>query len=180
VCDGQSGNCVAPDAPGCFPAAPGRSSIVLRRGVTTSAANKVVWRWRGTGDVDKAALGSSASGTGFTLCVFDQTDLRLSATAPLGGICAGKPCWRDLPFGYRYADPDGTPDGVQKVQTRAGHAAQAKIAFKGRGGRLDVQPLAMTGPVTVRLERSDGGACWESVYSVPTANDDVQFKAKSD
>ena len=71
-------------------------------------------------------------------------------------------------------------DGVQKVQTRAGHAAQAKIAFKGRGGRLDVQPLAMTGPVTVRLERSDGGACWESVYSVPTANDAVQFKAKSD
>ncbi len=180
VCDGQSGGCIAPVAPGCFPAAPGRSSIVLRRGLTTAATNKVVWRWRGLGDVDKTALGSPASSSAFTLCVFDQTQLRLSASAPAGGTCAGKPCWRDLPLGYRYADPDGTPDGVQKVQTRAGRAGQAKIAVKGRGARLDVQPLGLVGPVTVRLGRSDGAACWESVYSVPTASDDVQFKAKND
>jgi cysteine-rich repeat protein len=179
VCDGQSGNCVVPDASACFAAAPGRSSIVLRRGVTTAATNKVVWRWRGLGDVDKGALGYPMSGTGYTLCVFDQMHLRLSASAPPGGTCAGKPCWRDLPLGYRYADPDGTPDGVQKVQTRAGRAGQAKIAVKGRGGRLELPELGLTAPVTVRLHRSDGGACWQSVYSVPTASDDIQFKAKN-
>jgi cysteine-rich repeat protein len=180
ACEAQTGACVVPQAPGCFPAATGRSSIVLRHGVTTAATDKVVWRWRGLADFDKAALGAPASGTGYTLCVFDQTSLRLSATAPAGDACAGKPCWRDLPNGYRYADPDGTPDGLQKVQTRAGRASQAKITVKGRGARLDLHPLGLATPVTVRLRRSDDGACWESSYSVPTASDDVQFKAKSD
>jgi cysteine-rich repeat protein len=179
ACDPQSGGCAVPDASACFQAAPEKSSIVLHHGAN-AATNKVVWRWRGLGDVEKAALGSPSSGTGFRLCVFDRDRLRLSASVPPGGTCAGKPCWRDFPFGYRYADPDGTPDGIQKLQTRAGRASQAKIAVKGRGARLDLPTLAFDGPVTVRLGRSDGGACWTSSFSVPTASDDVQFRAKSD
>src|SRR5262249_23268713 len=69
VCDAQSGGCVAPVVSGCLPAASGRSSIVLRRGLTTGATNKVVWRWRGLGNVDKASMGSPSSGPGYTLCV---------------------------------------------------------------------------------------------------------------
>jgi cysteine-rich repeat protein len=178
TCDAQSGACVIPPSPGCLPAAPDRSSIVLHHGIVSAATNRVVWRWRGLGDVDKAALGSPGTATGFTFCVYDEQKLRLSAVVPAAGSCAGKPCWHALPLGYRYNDPDGTPDGLQKLQTRAGKAGQARIAVKGHGTRLDLTDLGLTAPVTARLSRSDGGGCWESTYTVPTESDAIQFKAR--
>ena len=50
--------------------------------------------------------------------------------------------------------------------------------MKGRGGNLRVPSLPLKPPVTVRLVRSDGGACWEATYGVPTRNDATQFRAR--
>jgi hypothetical protein len=142
--------------------------------------DKVVWRWRGAASLDKVALGLPASVTGFSLCVYDQQRLALSASIPAGGVCDGHPCWRELPTGYRYVDPDGTPNGIQKLQMRAGPTGTARLAIKGRGPLLAMRSLGLDAPVTVRLRRTDGAACWESTYSVPEVSDVLQFKAKSD
>ncbi len=179
VCDGETGGCVPPSGLGCLTTSSGRSSIALRES-PTGVSNKVVWRWRGGQGFDKTALGLPASSTGFRLCVYDQRDLQLSATAPAGGVCAGRACWRELPAGYRYYDPDATPDGIQKVQTHAGAGAQSKLTVKGHGAHLGLGDLDLLAPVTVRMSRTDGGGCWEAVYSLPSVSDAVQFKARSD
>jgi cysteine-rich repeat protein len=179
TCDASSGACVPPGGLGCAAPLPGRATIALRDS-RNSLADKLVWKWRGASELDKGTLGSPTTSTGFTLCVYDRNGLRLSASAPAGGLCAGHPCWRELPAGYRYSDPEGTPDGLQKLQTRGGPAGQSKIAVKGRGALLDMPPLGFEAPVTVRLRRSDGGACWESGFSTPSVSDVIQFKAKSD
>jgi hypothetical protein len=179
VCDAGSGGCVPPSGLGCAVSGSRRSSIVLRHNVS-ALADKVLWRWRGTGSLSKAALGLPASVTALTLCIYDEQRLALSATVPAGGMCSGRPCWLELPTGYRYTDPDGTPDGIQKLQMRAGPAGTGRIAVNGRGPLLAMPPLGLGAPVTVRLRRGDGAGCWESTYSVPTLSDAIQFKAKSD
>src|SRR5262249_36609284 len=155
----------APDALGCAAAAPGRSSIMLRDNAS-ALADRIVWRWRGAVAVDKGALGFPGSFTGYALCVFDRTGLKLSASAPAGGLCGGRPCWHELPSGYRYADVDGTPDGIQHLQMHAGPPGQSRLMLRGRGPLLAMpSSLGLAPPVTVRLQRTDGAACWQSVYA---------------
>ena len=179
VCDAGSGTCVPPSGLACAPAVSDKSTIVLRDSLRP-ASDKVVWKWRSRGSFSKLELGSPGTSTALTLCVFDQTGLKLSASAPAGGMCAGHACWRELPLGYRYADLDATPDGLLKLQARAGKAGQGKLTVKGRGPLLDMPPLGLVTPVTVRLRRTDGAGCWESIYSAPFASDVLQFKARSD
>jgi cysteine-rich repeat protein len=179
TCDPASGECVTPSALDCAPATPGKSSLVLRDSVN-ARSDRVVWKWRGLADVDKVEFGAPGHGTGFVLCVFDQSGLKLSASTLDSGACAGRACWRELPTGYRYVDPDGTSDGLLKLQARAGEPGAARLAVRGRGARLRLPPLTLSTPVSVQLRRSDGGGCWQAVYSTPTKADSLQFKAKSD
>jgi len=179
VCDGGSGSCVPPSGLACAPAASDKSTIVLRDS-PIAATDKVVWKWRSRGSFSKSEIGAPNTNTALTLCVFDQTGLKLSAVAPAGGTCAGRACWRELPLGYRYADHDATPDGLLKLQARAAGAGQGKVTVKGRGPLLAMPSLGLTAPVTVRLRRADGGGCWESTYSAPVVSDMLQFKARSD
>jgi cysteine-rich repeat protein len=179
VCDGGSGSCVPPGGLACSPAASDKSTLVLRDSLHPSS-DKVVWKWRSRGNFAKVELGSPGVSTALALCVFDQTGLKLSASAPAGGTCAGRACWRELPLGYRYADGDATPDGLLRLQARAGDAGKGKVIVKGRGPLLAMPSLGLVPPVTVRLRRADGGGCWESIYSSPLASDAVQFKARSD
>jgi cysteine-rich repeat protein len=179
TCDPASGECVAPSGLACAPATSGKSSILLRDG-PNPRADRLVWRWHGLDRIDKSELGTPGKGTGFLLCVFDQSgDVKLSAQTG-GNPCSGRACWRELPTGYRYLDPDGTPDGLLKLQARAGAPGEARLVVKGRGADLDMPPLGFSTPVTVQLRRSDGAGCWEAVYSTPTSSDPLQFKAKSD
>jgi len=179
VCDGGSGTCVPPTGLACSPAVPGRSSIVMRNSADP-LGDKVVWKWRGLAGLEKSELGSPSISTGFTLCVFDPSGLRLSASAPAGGLCAGLPCWRELPAGFRYTDADAMPDGVQKLQAHAGVPGEGRLAVRGRGAALQMTPRELGQPVTVRVRRSDGGGCWEAVYARPIASDVLQFKARND
>jgi len=179
MCDPTSGECGPPSALVCSPATPGKSSIVLRDSLS-SRSDRVVWKWRGPAGIDKDELGAPGRGTGFTLCVFDKSGFKFSASTREGGTCAGHACWRELPTGYRYVDPDGTPDGLLKLQARAGTPGDARLVVKGRGAALELPPLTLSASVKVQLRRSDGGGCWEAVYSTPIRSDPLQFKAKSD
>lgn len=179
TCDGASGACVVPGARACGAAVSDRAAIAMRKS-QSALQDKVLWKWRGRNALAKSDLGAPTSTTPYTLCVYDQTGLKLSSTAPAGGVCAGKGCWREFPLGYRYVDRDGTPDGLMKIVERAGGAGQSKLAVRGRGPLLAMPSLGLAPPVTVRLQRDDTGACWESVHSVPIVNDVLQWKSRSD
>jgi hypothetical protein len=77
-------------------------------------------------------------------------------------------CWRETASGFKYADRDGTPDGIQKLELKEGLDGRTKIGLKARGVLLDDPPLPFAPPVTVQL-RNGNGICWEAVYSAPAS-----------
>jgi len=171
-----------PTAPGCQAASAGGASIVLHDGGAFPDDDMLTWKWKSSGTVSLPDFGDPTTTTDLTLCVIDQGGLKLSATAPAAGTCGTKPCWSIIPGKkLKYSDKDLTPDGVQKVQAQPGDADRGKIQVKGKGANLGVPMLGLTTPVTVRLVRSGGPACWESTYQTNViANTPGTFKAKSD
>ena len=106
----------------------------------------------------------------------------MGGTAPAGGICAGRPCWKAVgASGFRYHDKDATPDGLTGIVLKSGDAGQAKVVLKAKGVALGLPPLPLSLPVRVSLHAADG-TCWESVYGSQGViqNDERAFKAKDE
>jgi len=185
ACDG-AGTCVGQTVPasGCLAAA--KAQLLLKNG-TPDTKDLLVWKWRAGPDVSFGQLGDPAGGTtDYTLCVYDAggtSPLALSATAPAGGTCGGRACWKALGFvGFKYGDKELTPDGLLKLMVKSGTGGKASIALKGKGALLDAPalPLAQSPRVTAQLRISDG-ACFESVHNAPAlTNGSASFKDKED
>jgi hypothetical protein len=115
--------------------------------------------------------------------VYDQNGLVLSAQAPAGGTCDGKPCWKATGSlsAYKYKDKELTPDGLLQVQLKQGSDGKAKIQVKGKGANLDDPDLAsLVQPLTVQIANTNG-LCWEAVYSAPASSHTAdQFKDTAD
>jgi hypothetical protein len=98
---------------------------------------------------------------------------------PAGGTCGTKPCWKAAGVGFAYTDRTTASDGIGKLSLKPGAAAKAKVGLKATGPNLRFPTLPLAAPVRVQL-RSAAGGCFEAVFSAPSANDAVQYKAKSD
>jgi hypothetical protein len=143
-----------------------------------------LWKWVKGTLTTKADFGDPLASTGYQLCVYDGTSTLVShAEAPAGGNCNSKrprPCWKESGTGFKYVDRDLTPDGLQKVQLKAGLDGKAKILVKGKGDLLSLPPMPIqTLPVTVQLINDDG-TCWEARYGTTLKNVPEIFKAKGD
>lgn len=173
VCAGSS-----TPASGCRGA--GSGAFALRNGAPDTK-DAVTWKWAKGDATGVADFGSPTSGaTGYALCVYDATGLRMTVRAPGGGACAGKPCWKTLgSTGFKYADRALTPDGLLSMKLKAGATGKASITLKGKGASLPMPALPATLPVTVQLH--DGIACWETVHSAPAQrNDTGQLSDRAD
>jgi cysteine-rich repeat protein len=163
---------------------PLKSSILVKN-KTPDTGDQIAWKWGKGAATTTADFGSPLTTTGYALCVYDATGgvsaLVLGRSAPAGGTCGTKPCWKQLSTGFKYTDKATTPDGIQQVMLKAGVAGKASVQVKGKGGLLGppILPLTKDPRVTVQLQ-SSAGQCWEGIYSVATKNDGAQFKAKSD
>jgi cysteine-rich repeat protein len=184
-CDG-AGACAGAEVPrtGCHVSL--RPAVQLKN-LTPDTKDKLTWKWV-RGDIDVADLGDPVGGgTAFTLCTYDTTagvsSIVGRQTAPAGGTCRGKPCWKPIgPIGFKYSDRDLTPHGIQGILAKSGSAGRASVKVKGKGGRLLLPPLPLAqGPrVTIQLVATTG-ACWESTHGAPAIrNDDTQFKDGAD
>jgi hypothetical protein len=103
----------------------------------------------------------------------------LTASAPAGGACKkGKPCWKPSGTkGFKYADADLTPQGVQKLQLQSGAEGKAKIALGGKGALLPLPALdGLAFPLVVQLQGTHG-ECWAATYASPTTQDATVVKA---
>jgi sugar lactone lactonase YvrE len=173
-----------PPAPraGCAAALAQKATLVVKNNADDTK-DLLVWKWKNSADVATVDFGNPLSTSDYRLCLYDDSvasQPRLLATAHADGTCGGKPCWKATATGFTYKNSALTPDGLLLVVLKSGGAGKAKIVVKGKGANLHVPPLPLTTPVTVQVSRSDGGPCWQAVYSVPRENDAGAFKAKSD
>jgi len=169
--------CVPPANVQCDLQPPRSASVKLGKSATDPTRDTLSWKWRSSLPVALLDFGSPTTVTDLTLCVFDQSGLKLSATAPAGGTCRGKPCWTAKTNSIKYADKDATPDGLLTLSAAAGEAGRAHISLKGKGANLAMPPLGLSGPVTVRLKRDVGPVCWQSRFPSPIRNDAAQYRA---
>jgi cysteine-rich repeat protein len=185
ACDG-AGTCIGLNQPATGCLASGKALLLLKDGAPDTK-DLLVWKWRAGADVAAGLLGDPVGGTtSYTLCVYDaggSPPLALSATAPAAGTCAGRPCWKALGFlGFKYADKERSPDGIQKLTIKSGVGGKANVTLKGKGTPLAMPdlPLAQSPRVTAQLRAGDG-ACFETVHGAPAlSNGETTFKDTED
>ena len=162
------------------------SGLLVMNDRANDNADNLIWRWTRGQETTLGDFGDPQTSTDYELCIFDETtntpSLVFSAEAPAGGICRNNACWRTLGSnGYRYQDPDRTPDGIQTIILRAGEEGRARASVTGRGLNLLLPslPLDQDSTVTAQL-RNSIGECWESEYSTALRNSSTQFRARGD
>ncbi len=107
----------------------------------------------------------------------------MSLSAPPGGTCNGKPCWKESSSGLQYKDKLLSQHGLQQVKMKQGLiAGKTQIQVAGKGPTLPVPglPLAQDTKVTIQIHNSDN-QCWTTSFSAPAVkNVSNQFKDKGD
>ena len=173
--------CAATPATGCRrPVTPGGARLlVTRNGV--AARDALAWHWTKGAATTPAELGDPTSATSYLLCVYDASGTaqpRAALAAPVGGQCAGIPCWRATRPGFLYKDRLATPDGVTRMRLAAGEVdGTAKLVVEGRGAALATPVLPLTAPVLVQLVDTDTGVCWEATHAAPSRSDAGRFQS---
>ena len=178
---------------GCFESMEARSGTLVIGDDPNDARDKVDWKWRRREAVPALAVGNPIDPvTDYALCVYDAAGggrLVTSLLAPAGGGCGrardGGPtsCWSGnstpQPTTVNYRRTPRDPDGVSPVSVVSGAAGQPRVKLKARGEYIPALGLPLTPPVTVQLQNA-AGECWGNVFSTPTANDAMTFRAMAD
>ncbi len=166
---------------GCRTPAVAQKAILQLKDKTPSSKDQLQWKWSKGAVTAKAEFGDPTATTHYQLCIYDSTDLILSAPIPAGGMCGTKPCWKAKPKGFDYKNKAATPKGVTQVKLQEGlTAGKAQIQVKGKGDLLDDPVIPISQPVTVQIFNGNG-VCWEATYSAPAQKNVAgQFKDKAD
>jgi hypothetical protein len=85
----------------------------------------------------KAEFGSPLATTRYQLGTYDAAGETIAAaTAPAGGTCNGRPCWRESASGFRFRGPTGSVNGRRrsavKLTLKAGVDGKARISAPAR------------------------------------------------
>jgi predicted acyl esterase len=170
---------------GCrLPTKTGSSPLTLKHR-TPDTKDTLTWKWAKGSTTAFGDLGDPLDADGYTFCLYDGGSpsgaLLFEASAPAGGLCGTKPCWKQVgsstnPKGYKYSDKELTPDGIKTLRVLAGMAPKAKAIVKGKGENLGLPPLPLPLPVVAQLQAAN--ACWEVTYGSATTNGPSVFKAK--
>jgi hypothetical protein len=186
TCDG-AGSCAHVFAPrsGCKdPIMPGGSSLALVD--KTPGAGAIGWRWAKGAVTTIGELGDPMTATAYALCVWDETagvpSLAFGTQVPAGGTCGTRACWTRTPTGVKYANRDGTPDGVTNLTVGADLVAgKPKVKLKAKGAHVPSLGLPLAQDPRVIAQLVNGiGTCWEARYSTAITTGPAAFKAKSD
>jgi hypothetical protein len=98
----------------------------------------------------------------------------LKATAPGGGTCDGKPCWKATKDTFMYRDRDRTPDGLSAVTFKSTLGKGTSITVKGKGPNLSLPPsFAGVSDVLVQVQSNEVvPVCYGTQYDGVTRNQD--------
>lgn len=130
-----------------------------------------------TAPVPVAALGDPLTGTGYQVCLYDDSlptpRLLFGARVPAGGTCGGQPCWARVLGGFAYRDHDATADGIAMLRIIADRHGQGQATVAARGAGLTatatgLPPLPLPAPLELQVRNAeDGGACF--AVAIPAA-----------
>jgi len=183
------GPCLDHPRANCRPVlAPRAAAVTLKKAVAGKGTNKITWKWKGGPATNVADFGSPATdgGTTYHFCVYDQTagtpTLAMSVTAPPGGTCGTKPCWKVVSGGFLYNDKTLAAQGLAQIKLKGNPIpGKALLQVKGKGINLPVPGLPFTqDPAVVMQLVNDAGVCWETTFTAPaTKNVATQFGDKA-
>jgi len=156
--------------------APRRSDLKLKDDVN-DARDTFIWKWTQNGGTSAAEFGDPVNVTDYALCLYaGASPSRLvESTVP-----SSDTLWRTAPTAGEYRDRGATAGGIRKIRLKAnGSSARSTILVKGKGIRLADFPLPLDVPVTVQLQNTQTGTCWEAVYEADDVDraDVARFKA---
>jgi len=182
-CDVSSG-CVPTPAPVCrHTIAPEKSQLLIKDRLPDET-DKIVWKWSKGEETAPGDFGTPNLDDDYALCFYDETTLTTtlatSLSAPAGGACGGGACWRATSSGYKYVDPELTPQGIRRMVLKGGGNGSSTIAFKAKGVDIPM-PVLPLGSV-LRVQLRGNGECWQATYSPGgiKQNDVAGFQARSD
>ena len=90
--------------------------------------DRLLWKWAKGAATTKMEFGDPVDTHGYELCVYSGGGLVSNSTLPASNL------WSESPSGFKYSDPAGSADGIQKVLLKAGADQKAKILVKAREG----------------------------------------------
>jgi hypothetical protein len=113
-----------------------------------------------------AEFGDPLATDDYALCVYDgSATLLLRATAPAGGTCGSRACWKAKgTTGLGYKDPLRDPDGVDKITLKAGAATKAKVQVSMKGSGVPLPALGSLGLPLQAQVQGEQGTCWEASF----------------
>jgi uncharacterized delta-60 repeat protein len=180
TCDSAIGCYEGPSA-GCLGIAPGGRSSFQVKDRLPNTSDVARWKWQ-SGLVAVGDFGDPLATDDYALCVYQGAGQTLWArrTAPAGGACHFRPCWKALaPNGAKYADRELTPDGVSSLLLRSNVPGRVQLKWKGKGTSLALPSLGtLSLPVRVQLQRT-GGACWDVTYATAKTATPATFTASA-
>jgi hypothetical protein len=172
---------------GCRQPTQSQKALLKLANKTPDTGDALQWKWTKGAATAKADFGDPLGPIGgFTLCLYDEIagtpTLVQQAQIPFGGLCSGKPCWKESGTGFKYKSKTNA-DGIQSVGLKAGVAGKPTITVKGKGTNVAVPalPLSQNPTVTVQLLGGAGNVCWDSSFGAPAGkNLATTFVDKSD
>jgi hypothetical protein len=139
------------------------------------------WKWQRGQATDLSDFGTPTRFTSYELCLADGAGDVIAVNVPAGGSCRLRPCWTQVGTrGHRFKDADGQQHGIRQITLRAGTEGHAAIAVRAKGD-LELPPLPLALPLTVRLRNSDG-QCWAGTFSAAGVqrNEAGKFSGRAD
>jgi hypothetical protein len=182
-----------PEIPELGCAAAERDNLTIKDDPARPDKKQLQWKIvRSAVPVDPMDFGDPVAGTaGYRLCLYDAIGgsevLAGGVEVAAGGVCGTRPCWKAVRDGFKFRDRGGVQGGAIGVAVRGGEAKRSKFSVRAKGLSLDLpgaagaQYLNIDTTVRVQLVETDGGKCWESVFTAPdhvTKNIATQFKAR--
>jgi spore coat protein A len=174
--------CGTSPATGCRRPASTKGLLKIKLDTEDPRKNQMQWKWLHGTATSKLEFGDPTTTEDYYLCVYDQGAIVSTTRIEAGGLCDGKPCWKETTKGYQFKDKALTPDGAQQLKLKEGEDGAAQAQFNGRGALLELPPpLDLKGPVEVQLKQESDAACWAATFSAPfTKQDAARFVDKPD
>lgn len=138
----------------------GAKTALLVRDLPNDGKDQLVMKWVDAA-ADVADFGDPLTATDYTFCLYDRQGLLLSAAAPAGRLCDGKPCWSTKRDGFLYRDRKKGLDGLAQVKLHADGGGTATLTVIGRGPNLSLPSLPLVDGKLVAQLVAEGGVCFE-------------------
>jgi hypothetical protein len=152
---------------------------------TPDSKDKIKWKWQKGEETLLADFGNPATGTEYTLCVYDTSggvpSLKATLEVPTGVL------WAPISNkGFKYKDAASVTDGIKNVQLKSGALGKAKVSVSAVGVNIPMPvPFSMTqqreqDPEVVVQLINDLGFCWSTTFTAPALENDAdRFKDKT-